>query len=91
VNCLQNAGASTSHNPMGLHGLLQGHLYIFVMSDTYLEQEALNILLILETRDTGNMMLPHLSYFYLFLWFHYISLDHIMCGSQIYLLRISVL
>jgi hypothetical protein len=22
--CLENVGASTSHNPMGLHGLLQG-------------------------------------------------------------------
>jgi hypothetical protein len=25
----ENVGASTSHNPMGLHGLLQGYLYIF--------------------------------------------------------------
>jgi hypothetical protein len=25
----ENVGASTSHNPMGLHGLLQGQLYIF--------------------------------------------------------------
>jgi hypothetical protein len=24
VNCLENVGASTSDNPMGLHGLLQG-------------------------------------------------------------------
>jgi hypothetical protein len=24
----QNVGASTSHNPMGLHGLLQGYLYL---------------------------------------------------------------
>jgi hypothetical protein len=24
TDCLQNVGASTSHNPMGLHGLLQG-------------------------------------------------------------------
>jgi hypothetical protein len=23
-DCLENVGASTSHNPMGLHGLLQG-------------------------------------------------------------------
>jgi hypothetical protein len=23
----ENVGASTSHNPMGLHGLLQGQLY----------------------------------------------------------------
>jgi hypothetical protein len=23
-HCLENVGASTSHNPMGLHGLLQG-------------------------------------------------------------------
>jgi hypothetical protein len=26
---LENVGASTSHNPMGLHGLLQGYLYLF--------------------------------------------------------------
>jgi hypothetical protein len=26
---LENVGASTSHNPMGLHGLLQGKLYLF--------------------------------------------------------------
>jgi hypothetical protein len=25
----KNSGASTSHNPMGLHGLLQEKLYIF--------------------------------------------------------------
>jgi hypothetical protein len=25
---LENVGASTSHNPMGLHGLLQGQLYL---------------------------------------------------------------
>jgi hypothetical protein len=24
TDCLENVGASTSHNPMGLHGLLQG-------------------------------------------------------------------
>jgi hypothetical protein len=24
VSCLENVGASTSHNPVGLHGLLQG-------------------------------------------------------------------
>jgi hypothetical protein len=23
-DCLENVGTSTSHNPMGLHGLLQG-------------------------------------------------------------------
>jgi hypothetical protein len=28
--CLENVGASTSHNPMGLHGLLQGWLYLFL-------------------------------------------------------------
>jgi hypothetical protein len=26
---LENVGASTSHNPLGLHGLLQGQFYIF--------------------------------------------------------------
>jgi hypothetical protein len=26
----ENVGASTSHNPMGLHGLLQEQLYIFL-------------------------------------------------------------
>jgi hypothetical protein len=29
ADCLENVGASTSHNPMGLHGLLQGQLYLF--------------------------------------------------------------
>jgi hypothetical protein len=24
ADCLENVGASTSHNPIGLHGLLQG-------------------------------------------------------------------
>jgi hypothetical protein len=24
ANCLEDVGASTSHTPMGLHGLLQG-------------------------------------------------------------------
>jgi hypothetical protein len=24
ANCLENVGASTSHKPMGLHGLVQG-------------------------------------------------------------------
>jgi hypothetical protein len=27
-NCLGNVGSLTSHNPIGLHGLLQGQLYI---------------------------------------------------------------
>jgi hypothetical protein len=27
----QNVGASTSHNPMGLHGLLQGYLYLYLL------------------------------------------------------------
>jgi hypothetical protein len=26
----QNVGASTSHNPMGLHGLLHGYLYLYI-------------------------------------------------------------
>jgi hypothetical protein len=34
----ENVGASTSHNPMGLHGLLQGQLYLFV--HRYKEQES---------------------------------------------------
>jgi hypothetical protein len=29
AECLENVGASTSHNPMGLHSLLQGELYLF--------------------------------------------------------------
>jgi hypothetical protein len=31
----EDVGASTSHNPMGLHGLLQGYLYLYLtlMSD----------------------------------------------------------
>jgi hypothetical protein len=28
ADCLENVGASTSHNPVGLHGLLQGELYL---------------------------------------------------------------
>jgi hypothetical protein len=27
ADCLEDVGASTSHIPMGLHGLLQGWLY----------------------------------------------------------------
>jgi hypothetical protein len=27
----ENVGASTSHNPMGLHGLLQGYLYSVIL------------------------------------------------------------
>jgi hypothetical protein len=27
---LENMGASTSHNPIGLHGLLQGELYLYL-------------------------------------------------------------
>jgi hypothetical protein len=29
ADCLDNVGASTSHNPMGLEGLLQGYCYLF--------------------------------------------------------------
>jgi hypothetical protein len=29
ADCLEDVGASTSHTPMGLHGLLQGRLYVF--------------------------------------------------------------
>jgi hypothetical protein len=32
ADCLENVGTSTSHNPMGLHGLLQGQLYLFYQS-----------------------------------------------------------
>jgi hypothetical protein len=28
--CLENVGVSTSHNPTGLHGLLQGYSFIFL-------------------------------------------------------------
>jgi hypothetical protein len=28
-DCLGNVGASTSHNPVGFYGLLQGQLYLF--------------------------------------------------------------
>jgi hypothetical protein len=28
ANCLENVGASMSHNPTSLHGLLQGQLYL---------------------------------------------------------------
>jgi hypothetical protein len=30
ADCLENVGASTPHNPMGLHDLLQGYLYLFL-------------------------------------------------------------
>jgi hypothetical protein len=29
ADCLENVGTSTSHNPMGLHDLLQGELYLY--------------------------------------------------------------
>jgi hypothetical protein len=31
ANCLENVGTSTSHNPMGLHCLLQGYLYFYFL------------------------------------------------------------
>jgi hypothetical protein len=30
ADCLENVGGSTSHNPMGLHGLLQGYSFTFL-------------------------------------------------------------
>jgi hypothetical protein len=30
ADCLENVGASTSHNPMGLHGLLQEYSFTFI-------------------------------------------------------------
>jgi hypothetical protein len=30
-NCLEDVRASTSHTPMGLHGLLPGYLYLFYL------------------------------------------------------------
>jgi hypothetical protein len=30
-DCLDTVGASTSHNPMGLHGLLQVYLYFYLL------------------------------------------------------------
>jgi hypothetical protein len=33
---LENLGASTSHNPMGLHGLLQGQLYLWWKMQLYM-------------------------------------------------------
>jgi hypothetical protein len=32
-SCLEKMGASSSHNPLGLHGQLQGLLYIFTELD----------------------------------------------------------
>jgi hypothetical protein len=34
----ENVGASTSHNPVGLHGLLQGKLYFFFTFFPYFEK-----------------------------------------------------
>jgi hypothetical protein len=31
ADCLDNVGTSTSHNPMGLHGLSQGQVYFFYL------------------------------------------------------------
>jgi hypothetical protein len=33
--CRENVGASMSHNPMGLHGLLKGQLYLFNFNFLY--------------------------------------------------------
>jgi hypothetical protein len=33
--CLENVGASMSHNPMGLHGLLQGYIYLLIYIYVY--------------------------------------------------------
>jgi hypothetical protein len=32
ADCPEDMRASTSHNPMGLHGLLQGYLYLYMIS-----------------------------------------------------------
>jgi hypothetical protein len=34
-SCLKTVGASISHNPMGLHGLLQGYLYFYLQGNKY--------------------------------------------------------
>jgi hypothetical protein len=33
--CLENMGALTSHNPMGLHGMLHGYLFSLFISDIF--------------------------------------------------------
>jgi hypothetical protein len=39
ADCLENVGASTSHNPIGFHGLLQGWLYLFfILSDISIQR-----------------------------------------------------
>jgi hypothetical protein len=38
----QNVGASTSHNPMGPHGLLQGQLYLYLSTFRFYEREYVN-------------------------------------------------
>jgi hypothetical protein len=35
ADCLENVGVSTSHNYMGIHGLLQGCFYLFVFTLTW--------------------------------------------------------
>jgi hypothetical protein len=37
ADCLENVGASTSHNPMGLHGLLQDSFTFLFLSFFLLE------------------------------------------------------
>jgi hypothetical protein len=37
ADCLENVGASTSHNPMDVHGLLQGLLYLLYLYLLYSE------------------------------------------------------
>jgi hypothetical protein len=44
ADCLENVGASTSQNPMGLHGLLQGQFYL-------LQGELYTYYLLVELRD----------------------------------------
>jgi hypothetical protein len=40
-DCLENVGASTSHNPMGLHGQLQGVLpFLCLMAISYRKDDA---------------------------------------------------
>jgi hypothetical protein len=36
ADCLENVGTSTSHSPMGLHGPLQGQLYVFLTVGEYI-------------------------------------------------------
>jgi hypothetical protein len=43
LQCTENVGASTSHNPLGLHGLLHGYLSLYVLVWFFSKCDTINL------------------------------------------------